>query len=269
MSELLENQNAPSIQEMEDEPQVQHFCKFTFAQFFTIMILAVFTMGFMFYLGARYGNDYLRLGQTGTPAANTAAIVTGIPQAAGSGSDSTDEMMRVAREALQQQQSDKMQQQVANILQNPAAYQQQLNQQPMPPGAVGPAAGVPTATVQTAHSRVNEYEPTPTTAAEQQALPVPQAIPPYADAAITPVPSATSTYSVQVAASQDVAEANQWVQGWRDRGYSAFLMVADLPEKGRWYRVRLGTFPSRDSAEAFAGQLKTKEQVDAIAVQNE
>lgn len=288
----------------EEEAPVQYFCKFTFAQFFTIMVLAVFTLGFMFYLGARYGNDYLRLGESTEGSVATAAITT-IP-ATGTVTDPerTDEMLRTAREVLQQQQAEKLQGQVAAVLQNPAAYQQQLAQQPptslppgtvaptvapsgaVPPGAVTPQmaaamqdqalAPVPQpaapTTVQTASDRVNEYE-APAEVAAPAALPQPRAIPeqPVADdaPALPSQTAASTTFSVQVGASQDMTEANQWVQKWRERGYSAFMMVADLPEKGRWYRVRLGSFPSRGSAEAFAGQLKTKEQVDAIAVQNE
>ncbi len=314
MSELLDNPPSP-IQEVEDEAPVQYFCKFTFAQFFTIMILAVFTLGFMFYIGARYGNDYLRLGQTTSASLGTASIST-IPGAVPMDGEKGEEMLKTAREALQTTQSERLQQQVANVLQNPAAYQQQLAQQPagslppgaVPPGAVGPQAGqpggivspqdqaiaaiqqaqqaqqaqfaqqaqpqgVPTTVARTSNERVNEYE-TPVAAAAPQPLPAPRAIPqqPTPDdepASAAPKSATGSTFSVQVAASQNMTEANQWVQTWRDRGYSAFLMVADLPEKGRWYRVRLGTFPTRDTAETFAGQLKAKEQIEAIAVQNE
>ncbi len=319
MSELLDNPPSP-IQEIEDEAPVQYFCKFTFAQFFTIMTLSVFTMGFMFYLGARYGNDYLRLGETSSSKVARAAIST-IPGAPATDAEKADEMLKSAREALQQQQSEKLQEQMASVLQNPAAYQQQLAQQPtgmpsagsqpagpqpagstsagvsptfptgtVPPGTMSPGtipagavtpqmaqdqqvaaipqmpasvptAATPTNTRQTANDRVNDYEP--------RDIP-PRPTPDDEPAAAIPAKSAVgATFSVQVAASQDMAEANQWVQGWRDRGYSAFLMVADLPDKGRWYRVRLGSFPSRDTAETFAAQLKTKEQVNAIAVQNE
>lgn len=299
---------------MDDEAPVQYFCKFTFAQFFTIMTLSVFTMGFMFYLGARYGNDYLRLGQT-PPTSIASESISTIPGAPSTNTEKTDEMLRTAREALQQQQTEKLQDQLANVLQNPEAYQRQLAQQStgvpagaaspsgsmppsslpagalppsavlgtVPPGAVtpqmvatqdqpddsnrppslqAPIATVPTATARTASNRVNEYEPSD--------IPLRPTSDDDAAAPTTTAKSAAgSTFSVQVAASQNMTEANQWVQGWRDRGYSAFLMVADLPEKGRWYRVRLGSFPTRDTAENFASQLKTKEQVNAIAVQNE
>lgn len=338
MSELLDNPPSP-IQEVEDDTPAPYFCKFTFAQFFTIMILAVFTLGFMFYLGARYGNDYLRLGETASMSTTSASIET-IPGASTTDGEKTDEMLKVAREALQQQQTEKLQEQVASVLQNPAAYQQQLAQQPaqqsvgmpptvalptgaippgavapsavssaaLPPGAVGPGtippgavtpqmaaamatqdqplaqvpsvaaqpsaqtlaqaptqvpgALVPTTVAQTANDRVNEYEP--------QDIPLKPTADDEPAAAPTAAKSAAgTTFSVQVGTSQDVAEANGWVQGWRDRGYSAFLMVADIPGKGRWYCVRLGSFPTRDSAETFAERLNTKEQVSAIAVQNE
>jgi cell division septation protein DedD len=294
MSELLNNPT-DGIQEQDDEAPVQYFCKFTFAQFFTIMILAVFTLGFMFYLGARYGNDYLRLGQVNSSSVSTASIqsVSTVPGTASS--EDTQEMLKSAREALQSTQSERLQEQVSNVLQNPAAYQQQLAQQtqggvpgqvPMQPvypsqqqvvtpqdqaiAAIQQAQQdqqqyqqpvVPTAVARTANDRVNDYEPA-AISKQPTAEDVPAAAPQAKSAG-------GSSFSVQVAASQNMTEANQWVQTWRDRGYSAFLMVADLPDKGRWYRVRLGTFPSRDTAENFASQLKEKEQVEAIAVQNE
>lgn len=308
MSELLENPTG-GIQEQDDEAPVQYFCKFTFAQFFTIMILAVFTLGFMFYLGARYGNDYLRLGQVDKASVSTASIETVSGSVGGPDSGKTDEMLKTAREALQTTQSERLQEQVANVMQNPAAYQQQLAQQGqgVGPVATGQVVGqapvqpvypsqqqvvtpqdqaiaaiqqaqqqnqqpsVPTTNMQTANARINDFEPA--AAQQTQQIPAPQAIPQQPtmdDVPAAPAKSASgSSFSVQVAASQNMGEANQWVQKWRDRGYSAFLMVADLPDKGRWYRVRLGTFPSRDTAENFASQLKEKEQVEAIAVQNE
>lgn len=301
MSELLENPTG-GIQEQDDEAPVQYFCKFTFAQFFTIMILAVFTLGFMFYLGARYGNDYLRLGQVNASSVSTAAIST-VPASSAASSESTEEMLKSAREALQTTQSERLQEQVANVMQNPAAYQQQLAQQGQVVGQPGvqpvypsqqqvvtpqdqaiaaiqqaqqqyQQPSVPTTNVQTANSRINDFEPAGAQQLQQpQQIPTPQAIPQQPTMDDVPAAAAKSasgsSFSVQVAASQNMTEANQWVQTWRDRGYSAFLMVADLPDKGRWYRVRLGTFPSRDTAETFASQLKEKEQVEAIAVQNE
>jgi cell division septation protein DedD len=308
MSELMDNLGQP-IQEVEEELPVQYFCKFTFAQFFTIMILGVFTLGFMFYLGARYGNDYLVLGQSESGLASSGPVIADGHTAVSNDPAKTEEMLQTAREALQQQQAEKLQTQVATMLQNPGAYPQA--QPTVPAGALPPAQAVPpqvvypqgqgqmpvqdrplavvppqqmpqvqqlppptvpTTVSQTANSRVNDYEPQ----VAPPALPQPQSIPqnPTADdVPATPTTAAPlaagSTFSVQVAASQNMNEANQWVQSWRDRGYSAFLMVADLPDKGRWYRVRLGSFPSRDTAENFASQLKVKEQIDAIAVQNE
>lgn len=287
MSDYSEYNDIP-LQETDDtEAPVQYFCKFTFAQFFTIMVLAVFSLGFMFYLGARYGNDYLRLGSITTP--QTAFMpVSSTPNA--SSGETTDEMLKVAREALQQQQAQRMEGQINEAMQNPDVMRQLAAQSA---GAVAPAAAVPpqavaiptgasdmnqqaqpaavsavqpqvdTVVSQTANPRANDYVPQP----------VPNAMPTADNAPAQPaLPAAAPTgaqFSIQVGASQNVTEANQWVQAWRDRGYSAFLMTADLPEKGRWYRVRLGSFPNKESADSFASQLKTKEQVDAIVVTNE
>ena len=37
------------------------FCRFTFGQFFALLVLEVFTLFFVFYLGARYGREFLGL----------------------------------------------------------------------------------------------------------------------------------------------------------------------------------------------------------------
>ncbi|MDZ4224283.1 MAG: hypothetical protein U1D33_00095, partial [bacterium] len=36
-----------------------YFCRFTFGQFFTLLVLEIFTLFFIFYLGARYGGELL------------------------------------------------------------------------------------------------------------------------------------------------------------------------------------------------------------------
>ena len=39
-------------------------------------------------------------------------------------------------------------------------------------------------------------------------------------------------------------------------GFDAYRMSADIPGKGTWHRVRVGSFPDRDAALAVSAKLK-------------
>src|SRR3989338_9518971 len=57
------------------------FCRFTFGQFFALLVLEVFTLFFVFYLGARYGREFLGIANTGP------MIVGDVPEAAEQGQE--------------------------------------------------------------------------------------------------------------------------------------------------------------------------------------
>ncbi len=54
--------------------------------------------------------------------------------------------------------------------------------------------------------------------------------------------------STQAAADADVA-------GLKQQGYQATSRAVDLPEKGRWYRIYVGSFPSKEAAQQAAPAL--------------
>jgi cell division protein FtsN len=68
-------------------------------------------------------------------------------------------------------------------------------------------------------------------------------------------------YTIQVGSYAEKAIAEEEARGLKRRGYAAFLVATDLPEKGTWYRVRIGSFSSRQAAEKLAGELKAKEGI--------
>lgn len=59
---------------------------------------------------------------------------------------------------------------------------------------------------------------------------------------------------VQVGSTQDRIEAERIAARFASRG--ARVVVADVPGKGRWYRVRLGSFETRESADRFLRDLE-------------
>jgi len=74
-----------------------------------------------------------------------------------------------------------------------------------------------------------------------------------------PAASSKVRYTVQVGAYPEKAMAEEEVRNMKRRGYAAFLVATNIPDKGIWYRVRIGSFANKDAAEKLANDLKAKE----------
>ena len=74
--------------------------------------------------------------------------------------------------------------------------------------------------------------------------------------------------TLQVASLKDGAAADRIVQGLVAKGFEAYRVVADLPNKGRWFRVRVGAFKDADEAVLIKRKLK-KEGREPILVKRE
>jgi DedD protein len=89
-------------------------------------------------------------------------------------------------------------------------------------------------------------EPKPEPAAKQEATAIPAPVP-------EPPPPAPSDgkgrYTIQVASFKDIQSADQLVGELRGKGYPAYQLRIDVPEKGVWFRVRVGAYESRSAAE--------------------
>ena len=71
------------------------------------------------------------------------------------------------------------------------------------------------------------------------------------------VPGGT-IFSVQVASSPKQEDSNRLVRKFGERGYQAFIMQADLGDKGIWFRVRVGNLGSRADALILKAELEEK-----------
>ena len=76
--------------------------------------------------------------------------------------------------------------------------------------------------------------------------------------------AASVRYTIQTGSYSDRSMAEEEVRSLKRRGYAAFFVATNIPEKGTWYRVRIGSFANRESAERLANDLKAKEGVPAI-----
>lgn len=108
--------------------------------------------------------------------------------------------------------------------------------------------------------------PVQTASPPQQVKPAPAAD--RTPSAPPPDLSKTRPMTLQVASLKDDAAADRIVQGLAAKGFAAYRVAADLPNKGRWYRVRVGAFKDADEAALIMGKLK-KEGREPILVRRE
>ncbi len=71
-------------------------------------------------------------------------------------------------------------------------------------------------------------------------------------------------FTLQLSASQSKAEADRFATKLRDRGYAPFLLEAQVAGKGTWYRVRMGSFPTREAATRYLQDFRRETQLDAF-----
>jgi cell division septation protein DedD len=136
---------------------------------------------------------------------------------------------------------------------------------PSPPAARPPPAAPAAAPSPAAdpHDRpVKPAAPPPAPAAageEAEEPPAPEPKPvtalPVAGPAVdrTPSPAAERAFAIQVGASQDLGEANRIAE--RFKTYRPRIVTAEVPGKGRWYRVRVGAFENRAEASRYLVDL--------------
>lgn len=66
-------------------------------------------------------------------------------------------------------------------------------------------------------------------------------------------------YSVQVASLRFSDDADDLAVRLRKKGYDAYVVPANIPGKGKLYRVRIGDFTGRKEASSYAAGLKKKD----------
>ena len=73
-------------------------------------------------------------------------------------------------------------------------------------------------------------------------------------------------YTVQVGSYPSAAEASKAISYWQQKGYDSFMSIGEIPNRGTWYRVRIGGFGNKKDAEKFLNGFKSKENVPALIV---
>jgi DedD protein len=73
-------------------------------------------------------------------------------------------------------------------------------------------------------------------------------------------------YTIQVSSHQERQAAEDDVKRMKQNGFAAFIVASELPGKGKWFRVRLGSFTSRDAAEKLQKTVNAKVGTSSIIV---
>jgi septal ring-binding cell division protein DamX len=144
---------------------------------------------------------------------------------------------------------------------------------PKPPAQQGPpapeprpAAPAPTAARSTtpAAEAVAADSPAKPTARRSAAPPPAPAEPPPG-----PSPAAASPagrFTLQLSSFQEKGEAAEFMGALGKKGYETYLISAEVPGRGLWYRVRLGDYPTHDDALAAKAEFERKQRIIAYVL---
>lgn len=94
----------------------------------------------------------------------------------------------------------------------------------------------------------------------------PVEVAPAGAVALTPPPRDTGAYTVQVGASQDRSEIARLESRVRGAGLKPYVVEARLGAKGTWYRVRVGSFRDKDSANRFRKDVERELRTAAVVM---
>ncbi len=76
--------------------------------------------------------------------------------------------------------------------------------------------------------------------------------------------AAAGGFTLQLSSTQRRVDADRFAARLREKGYAPMVNEAQVPGRGTWYRVRLGSFSSREGAARFLGDFKRETQLDAF-----
>lgn len=78
---------------------------------------------------------------------------------------------------------------------------------------------------------------------------------------VMPLRDPNGSYAVQVGSFAAAGDAGAFKKRLLDKGFSAFVVEADLGKKGLWYRVRLGPYADATAAKTIQQLVEKKEQI--------
>ncbi len=77
-------------------------------------------------------------------------------------------------------------------------------------------------------------------------------------------PSGSGSLTVQIASLPSRGDADKLVDKLAAKGFDAYVVAADIPGKGQYFRVKVGAFETRDEANQALAELKEKTSMAGI-----
>ena len=75
-------------------------------------------------------------------------------------------------------------------------------------------------------------------------------------------------YTLQVGAFSSLEEAQSKIEKLQTVGIKTLLKSVDLEQKGRWYRLYTGDYPTVEAAKEAGSQYQVKKMIDSFIVSN-
>ena len=69
-------------------------------------------------------------------------------------------------------------------------------------------------------------------------------------------------YAIQVASFSEKKGADVLAQKLKKKGFNSYVVAGEIPQKGRWYRVRVGSYPNRDEAKKAGDRIHASERLN-------
>ncbi len=79
-------------------------------------------------------------------------------------------------------------------------------------------------------------------------------------------PVSAGIYSIHYSSYKTLGQAESDKSRLRQLGHEAFISEADVPGRGKWYRVYTGKYQTRQKAAAVAAEMKRKQEIDKIFI---
>ncbi len=71
-------------------------------------------------------------------------------------------------------------------------------------------------------------------------------------------------FTLQLSASQAREDADRFAARLRAQGYHPYVVESDVKDRGRWYRVRMGKFSSKEAAAKFLDDFHRETKLEAF-----
>jgi DedD protein len=129
------------------------------------------------------------------------------------------------------------------------------------------APKVPDAKAEAAKAVVDKKPEAPAKPADAGALATksaPTPVPPAAPKASTDTTVPTGPFTLQLGASQNRDDAERMVSRLREKGYAPYIVTADVPGKGTFYRVRMGSFATKEAAGRYLEDFRRETKTEAF-----